>query len=250
MSTSVMAVCWPLQMPPTPKAVLMSLADNANDHGECWPSIDRICTRTCLHRATVIRAIGALEQLGHLVADRSNGRKTRYCITPNLDLFEGEKPVAERNQSHNATGSAAQQTGRAARLDRSQKATKPVAQSDTNRQEPPRTTKATAIATGTRLPEDWQPSTTLREWAASEFPGINLKAALDEFRDYWKGVPGQRGRKSDWDATFRNRVREIARRQPRGSNYANGNAGGALSAADRVARANAEAEADDDAIDV
>jgi hypothetical protein len=132
MSTSIMSACWSLQMPPTQKAVLVSLADNANDQGECWPSIDTIGKRTCLHRASVIRAIAALEALGHVVADRSNGRRTRYLIKPNLDLFGAAKPVAQRNQSQKATGSTQ-------RLDQSQSATKPVAQSDTNRKEPSRT---------------------------------------------------------------------------------------------------------------
>ena len=45
MSIAVMRSCWPLQMPPTPKAVLISLADNASDEGECWPSIPTICER-------------------------------------------------------------------------------------------------------------------------------------------------------------------------------------------------------------
>jgi hypothetical protein len=168
MSTVMMAACWPLQMPSVAKAVLISLADNANDHGECWPSIDTIAERTCLHRATVMRAIATLEALGHVVADRSNGRHTRYTITPKLDLFtrgKGTKPVAERdrsqpatgrtvqqNPSHSATGLVAdsdpsqsatgrreQNTGRRERPDPSQSATQPVAQRDTNRQEPTRT---------------------------------------------------------------------------------------------------------------
>ena len=165
MSTVVIAACWPLQMPPTAKSVLISLADNANDMGECWPSLDTIAMRTCLHRATVIRAISVLESLGHVVADRSNGRHTRYTLTPRLDLFdtkrptrnrrepvaerdgsqnatsstEQPKPVAERNRSQSATGSTAHLTRRTARPDPSHSATQPVAERDTNRQEPSRT---------------------------------------------------------------------------------------------------------------
>lgn len=77
-----MAQCWPLQVPPVAKAVLMSLADNANDHGSCWPSISKICERTCYGRTAVIDAIKVLEGLGLLEADRSNGRHTRYVIHP------------------------------------------------------------------------------------------------------------------------------------------------------------------------
>lgn len=76
-----MSACWPLQMPPTQKAVLISLADNANDHGECWPSQPKIAERTCLNERTVRNAIRWLEEAGYLVADRSNGRHTRYVVT-------------------------------------------------------------------------------------------------------------------------------------------------------------------------
>jgi hypothetical protein len=69
-------------MPPSPKAVLISLADNANDHGECWPSIPTICERTCLSERTVHAAIKWLEQAKIVTADRSNGRHTRYVLTP------------------------------------------------------------------------------------------------------------------------------------------------------------------------
>lgn len=82
MSTSIMALCWPLQMPPTQKAVLVSLADNANDHGECWPSVARICERTCFSERAVHRAIAWLEEHKVIQTDRANGRSTRFVITP------------------------------------------------------------------------------------------------------------------------------------------------------------------------
>ena len=89
---------------------------------------------------------------------------------------------------------------------------------------------------GTRLPDGWQPSEAVREWARSEFPNVDVATVLPEFADYWRSVPGHRGCKLDWDATFRNRVRYIAARQRKhhGSHRE--------SAAERVARINAEAE--------
>jgi hypothetical protein len=93
LSTVVMAACWPLQMPPSAKAVLISLADNANDDGYCYPSIPYICDRTCLGRTAVIDAIKWLEAHGALIADRSSGRHTTYTVTPK----------AYRNQSASRT---------------------------------------------------------------------------------------------------------------------------------------------------
>lgn len=77
-----MSLCWPLQMPPTPKAVLISLADNANDQGVCWPSIPTICKRTCFSERAVRDAIKWLEEAHALRADRSTGRSTSYTVTP------------------------------------------------------------------------------------------------------------------------------------------------------------------------
>jgi hypothetical protein len=56
-------------------------------------------------------------------------------------------------------------------------------------------------------------TTDLREWAKEHAPRVDLDKTLAEFHDYWKGVPGARGRKLDWPATFRNRVRELAERK-------------------------------------
>lgn len=63
---------------------------------------------------------------------------------------------------------------------------------------------------GTRLAEDWVPSTPVRKDLASQYPNLLLGDILTEFRDYWCAIPGQRGTKLSWDRTFRNRVREVA----------------------------------------
>jgi hypothetical protein len=38
-----------------------------------------------------------------------------------------------------------------------------------------------------------------------------LRAELEQFRDYWAGVAGARGVKLDWPATLRNRLRDQAK---------------------------------------
>lgn len=57
-------------------------------------------------------------------------------------------------------------------------------------------------ATGSRLPDEWQPSE----------PGYDgaTAATLAKFRDYWRAQPGAKGRKADWDATWRNWCRRDA----------------------------------------
>lgn len=78
-----MSACWPLQgMSGPQKAVLISLADNANDEGVCWPSVARIAQRTCLGERTVQTAIKWLTQVGLLEIRERMGRSTVYTLTP------------------------------------------------------------------------------------------------------------------------------------------------------------------------
>ena len=82
MSTLIMSKVWPMQMPMAAKAVYISLADNANDHGVCWPSIPTIAKRVCTSERTVFRAIKWLEDNNLLVKNESQGKSTRYTLTP------------------------------------------------------------------------------------------------------------------------------------------------------------------------
>lgn len=128
-----MGQCWPLQMPPTPKAVLISLADNANDHGVCWPSLTKISERTCFGRTAVIEAVKWLEARGAIKADRSDRYRTTYIVTP--AGYTPEKLVREANQSGTRTSS---DYGELVRLadDEVRETDNEVRQADTNRQEP------------------------------------------------------------------------------------------------------------------
>lgn len=131
-----MAACWPLQMPPTPKAVLISLADNANDDGHCWPSLSKICERTCFGRSAVIEAIKWLEANGALTADRSDRYHTTYTVTPNA--YSAGKLVRQPDYSGRRTSPAG---GKLVRLPDNEvrEPDDEVRQPDTNRQEPSRT---------------------------------------------------------------------------------------------------------------
>lgn len=64
-------------------------------------------------------------------------------------------------------------------------------------------------ARGTRLPDDWRPDQEPELVAAL---GGQAAAAREwaKFRDYWTAQPGQRGRKVDWQATWRNWLRKAA----------------------------------------
>ncbi|WP_338918976.1 helix-turn-helix domain-containing protein [Pseudomonas fluorescens] len=69
-------------MSPAQKSVLISLADNANDDGACWPSVARIAERTCLSERAVRNALRWLEEAKVLTAHMRAGRSTWYTVSP------------------------------------------------------------------------------------------------------------------------------------------------------------------------
>jgi uncharacterized protein YdaU (DUF1376 family) len=77
----------------------------------------------------------------------------------------------------------------------------------TNNQEPINNTGASKAAKGTRwekgfaLPNEWI------EFCTKERKDLSVNKVFEEFTDYWVSVPGQKGVKLDWSATWRNWVR-------------------------------------------
>ena len=82
------------------KLVLLLLANRHNkDTGMCYPSIPRICAESGMHRATVIRAINALEKAGLLTIEKTFGKVNHYRLHTSVT----GRPVAESDPSHKAT---------------------------------------------------------------------------------------------------------------------------------------------------
>jgi len=91
--------------------------------------------------------------------------------------------------------------------------------SDSDRDKKPKsgTSSRKRADRATRLPDGWTPKP---EPDLIKAVGGQHQAdrQLDRFRDYWTAQPGTKGRKVDWQATWRNWLRRTAEdRQPRGS---------------------------------
>jgi hypothetical protein len=71
---------------------------------------------------------------------------------------------------------------------------------------PPKTPDAPS-KTGSRLPENWTLPDDWRGWAVEARPDLDAETVADSFRDFWISKPGKDGRKVDWQATWRNWVR-------------------------------------------
>jgi hypothetical protein len=70
----------------------------------------------------------------------------------------------------------------------------------------PEKTTARERAQGSRVPDPFPLTDDLRAWALENAPTVGLKDH-EAFMDYWRGVPGAKGRKLDWPATWRNWMR-------------------------------------------
>lgn len=74
--------------------------------------------------------------------------------------------------------------------------------------------KGAETARGSRIPENWSP---VPDYDPEAF-GLNRDqhdAELTKFLDYWRSVPGAKGRKVDWPATWRNWMRRAAENSAR-----------------------------------
>ena len=75
-----MSAAWKANLPTGRKMVLLSLCDNANDQGECYPSIDTISTRCGVGVRSVFRYLDEFEQVGAVWRENRVGRSTIYHI--------------------------------------------------------------------------------------------------------------------------------------------------------------------------
>lgn len=62
------------------KLVLLALADRADEHHRCFPSVRRLEVDTCLNRKTILTCLAALEDAGLLRVDRRHGAGSIYVL--------------------------------------------------------------------------------------------------------------------------------------------------------------------------
>ena len=115
MSIAIMNQVWQLAIPSGQKIVLLSLADQANDHGVCWPSMAQIAVRCSITERSVRNHVAEMESSGILRRDVIAGRGTVYHIniggnTGTFDPFGSKKTddceqyTPEKFSSHPGNG--------------------------------------------------------------------------------------------------------------------------------------------------
>jgi Helix-turn-helix domain len=64
------------------KLVALAIADNANEEGLCWPSIEYLASKTELSARAVRYSIKQLAKDGHLTVSERFGRSNIFTLTP------------------------------------------------------------------------------------------------------------------------------------------------------------------------
>lgn len=84
MSNIALRWAFPIPLTGPRKAVLIAIAEHADDSGWCWPAATRISLFSGVTKRTVWDAVRDLEAAGLLVVERSDGRvSNRYRLTVN-----------------------------------------------------------------------------------------------------------------------------------------------------------------------
>jgi hypothetical protein len=96
-----MSAVWPLVLPRSEKFVLLALADNANDDGVCWPSVQTIARKTCTSEREVQRALADLEKMGQITRNYRTGRSVVYQVHPRQHVTpDAESPRQDVTDSY------------------------------------------------------------------------------------------------------------------------------------------------------
>jgi hypothetical protein len=80
MSIALMSAAWKAELPTTRKIVLLALADNASDQGECYPSIPALAQQCGMSERSIYQCLRELESAGFVRRNTEAGVRTVYRI--------------------------------------------------------------------------------------------------------------------------------------------------------------------------
>ena len=221
---------------PTEKLVAIVVLSFRNaETGRCNPSIvskskekESVCSRTGFSKVCVIKAIKSLETKEIFSITRADGMPSSFTLKGVNEVntgvnvvnpSEGSKGVNVVNKgvnevntgskprlpegltslTHNKEGTNKEQIIN--KEDGGETFTPPPPENDSQKNKK-QNNRGTSFTLKT-IPEDWI------EVSQKLAPDLDPQKLFEEFADYWKAVPGERGRKKDWLATFRNHIRNL-----------------------------------------
>jgi DNA-binding transcriptional ArsR family regulator len=199
MSISFMALAWKADIPSGRKLVLLALCDHANGQGECYPSVEAIAHKCSMGQRTVQQHIGELENAGIVMRRFRKGRSTVYRLEPR-NFCSAVESAAPQNSTLQCSASG---TSPPQLLHPTPAVSAPISISEPSKKPSlnHQVVCGTPLAPTWTLPEPWA------EWALQAQPSwtaAHVRFVAEKFRDHWTAMPGQRGVKADWLATWRN----------------------------------------------
>lgn len=224
---SIDATRWAWQQPvkPSQKLVLLTLADRADEHFNCYPSIQRMVNDTGLDRKTIIRSLQSLEDEGYICVRRTDGENNFYMLLGVQDRHQNRD-----TRPKNGTGRPVPKTvphqyqKRDDHPSQKRDTNLPIESTNNLKEETTNVVskkKPDKMKLGKRfdletMPDIW------RQFCHDERPRLDPDTVFARFRDYWIAQPGAKGRKLDWLATWRNWVRNETERMGNGSHQQSG----------------------------
>ncbi|EIE9225633.1 helix-turn-helix domain-containing protein [Salmonella enterica] len=172
MSMNLMAKAMSIKVGnPLRKLVLIKLADNANDEGECWPSYQHIADQCEVSRSTVKSHIRALEDMGLLKREFRRKGELNQSNVFYLTLDNAQQIPPESGGAGADRGGAGADLGGGAGADpRTYHSFEPVKEPLERKKKP------------SSMPEGFSPSASHQKMA-EEF-GISLQDEFDRFTDH------------------------------------------------------------------
>ena len=237
------------------KLVLLKLADNANDEGECFPSYQYIADQCEMGRSTVKAHIKALADAGYLIIQERKrpGHQTSNCYRLTLDNGQTlarkkpNRPGKTKGSTADLPRSTADRGGVSAADPRTCHSFEPVTEpvinpthTDAGAPEPTVFERAAQQADDgepaaddlsqprkTAMHFEWEPEPETYAtacWQRGLAPDANVHDALMDFREHFAAQPARNHTHADWTRRFVRWVAENAKRQQTALTTTGGNA--------------------------
>lgn len=226
------------------KLVLIKLADNANDQGECWPSYQHIADQCEMSRRSAMNHIDALCESGLVVKRTRKGVKGNSSNVYFLNL-DGEKSAPWGSANNSLGGEASAPGGGENSAPGISHSFEPVtnpshsgerdshfpqnvferAAQQADDGEPATDDLSAPRKTAMHLEWEPEPETYATAcWQRGLAPDANVHDALLDFREHFAAQPARTATHADWTRRFVRWVAENAKRQQTALTNTGGNA--------------------------